>query len=122
MQNMEKDLKKLFEMSNLNSVTQFQNVIDATIELIDNNRKFITTIEFAMSTLMAIDMAKEYGDVNKIDKDHLIKLNRIIAFLNNKSNAYFKDYTELIIKSKNRFKNLEDMTKEELINYIKEKQ
>lgn len=113
MQNMEK---------NLNSVTQFQNVIDATIKLIDDNSKFITTTEFAISTLMAIDMAKEYGDVNKIDKDHLIKLNRIVAFLTGRFNTYFKDYTELIIKSKNKFKNLEDMTKEELINYIKEKQ
>lgn len=108
---MEKDLIKLFEMSNLNSVTQFQKVIDATIKLIDENSKFITNIEFAMSTFLSIDMAKEYDYVSKIDKDHLIKLNRIITFLTGRFNTYFKDYTELIIKSKNKFKNLEDMTK-----------
>lgn len=106
----------------LNSVNQFQIVIDETIKLIDENSKFITDTEFVIASLMSIDMAKEYGDVSKIDKDHLIKLNRIITFLNGRLNTYFKDYTELIIKSKNRFKNLEDMTKEELINYIKEKQ
>ena len=109
------------ELNNIEPNNNCEEVIDATITLIDNN--LLNDFSIIRANLYLIDEIKERNDIKRLNEEYLTKLNRIVTVINAKLNNYIKDYLELIIKCKNdcKPKELKDMTKEELIEFISNK-